>query len=570
MQCLAVSSITKSYGYHQVLSGVSLLVQHGERVGLVGANGAGKSTLMKIITGEVEPDGGTVRIAPGCTVGYLAQALPPADADRTLSELIDAAQGPLRRLEASLRDLEARMTTASADDLDPLLAAYGDALDRFERGGGYTLEARVAAVLDGLGLAHIARGRRVGTLSGGEKTRLGLALLLLRQPDLLLLDEPTNHLDFAAMTWLEAYLQAYPGGVLVVSHDRHFLNQTVSAIIEIDEHTRVSKHYSGNYDAYRAARELALRQWRTDFARQQEEIKTLRQQIAVDARRNDNDRKYIRTAGDKFLRNFKKEGHENTVSRRVASAEEKLRRIEADPIPQPPEDLRFTASFDAAAFRGRSPLTVEGLCKRYGAHTLLDDIAFSLGPSDRVLLVGDNGAGKSTLLKIILGIEAADAGTVMLNPRVQIGYLSQERDALDPAATLFEAYSAGLPGTELQLKSILFSFGLFRYDDLDKRVAELSSGQARKVQIARLIAGGATLLILDEPTNDVSFDVLEGLEDALQTFPGPVIAASHDRRFMRRFGGAVWHLADGHITPWLDGPEAWLAAVGHADPLARG
>ncbi len=560
MLALSVSNIIKSYSYHRVLDGVSLIVNAGERVGLVGANGAGKSTLLKIIAGDVDADSGEVRIPAGYTLGYLPQTTAAAGDVRTIRHTIHTAQSHLRELETRLRELEAQMANANGN-LAAVMIEYGEALDRFERGGGYDMDARADAVIAGLGLSHLPTDQRIGTLSGGEKTRLALACLLLTSPDILLLDEPTNHLDFAALDWLEGYLNAYPGGVLIVSHDRHFLNRTVSAIVEIDEHSRKSKHYSGNYDAYRTARKQAIRRWRADFAAQQEEIKALRQEIAVTARRNDNDRSYIRNSGDKFLRNFKKANHEATVSKRINNAETKLHRIEADPIPQPPEDLRFKADFDVSAFKGRSPLSASHLTKGYGGRVVLDDLSFALTPQSRVLLVGENGAGKSTLLRLILGHEMPDAGDVTLNPRVNTGYLSQERGALDPNTTLFDAYSHGLPGHEQQLKAILFSFGLFRYDDLDKRVGDLSSGQARKVQIARLIAGGANLLVLDEPTNDVSFDVLEGLEDALHDFPGPVIAASHDRRFMERFGGEVWHLHDGRITVYLDGPAAYLEAV---------
>lgn len=547
MLCLSLSNITKSYGYHRVLDGVSLVLNHGQRVGLVGANGAGKSTLLKIVAGEVDPDGGDMRIAAGITLGYLPQTTAITDAGHTIADALHAAQAGLRTLESRLREMEAQMTDANGD-LDALMDAYGEALDRFERSGGYDMDARADAVIDGLGLAHLSRGRRVVTLSGGEKTRLALACLLLQSPDVLLLDEPTNHLDFTALEWLETYISAYPGGVIVVSHDRQFLNRTVSAIVEIDEHTRKSKHYAGDYDAYRAARALALRHWRHEYAAQQDEIKALRHEVAVNARRNDNDRKHIRMSGDKFLRNFKKATHEKTVSKRVRDAEERLRRIEADPIPPPPEDLRFSGEFDIAAFKGKSPLRVAGVTKRYGERVVLDHVSFALSPRSRILLSGENGAGKSTLLRLILGYEAPDSGDITLNPQVRIGYLSQERGLLDPDATLFDAYRAGMPHPDQKLKAILFSYGLFRYDDLDKRMGDLSSGQARKVQIARLIAGGANLLLLDEPTNDVSFDVLEGLEDALHDFPGPVIAASHDRRFMQRFGGDIWHLQDGRIT----------------------
>ena len=541
---MIISDVTKSYGYHHVLNGVSLIVNHGERIGLVGANGVGKSTLLKIIVGDVESDGGSIHIPADHQVGYLPQQIVY---DGTIQQMMDEAQAHLHQLEAHLRTLEDQMAEGG-EHLDDVLLAYGDALEAFERYGGYEMENRVDVVLHGLNIEHLARDRMVETLSGGEKSRMMLAALLLRAPDILLLDEPTNHLDFATIAWLESYLSAYRGGVLMVSHDRHFLNRTVNAIVEIDEHTRKAKRYSGNYDAYLLAKAQERRKWEYDFHQQQEEIKALRHEIKVGARQNLNDRKHIRTDGDKFLRNFKKAGHEHTVSRKVNAAEEKLKRIEADPIPRPPDDLRFESDFSPEVFRGRSPLRIEHLCKAYDGRVILDDLSTILTAQSRIVLVGENGAGKSTLLKILMGIESPDAGTFQFSSSVQVGYLSQERGALDPDMTLFEAYQNGLEQSEQQLKAILLGSGIFRYDDLDKRVRELSSGQERKVQIARLMASRANFLILDEPTNDVSFDVLEGLESALQSFPGPIIAASHDRRFIENFGGEIWQLAEGEIT----------------------
>jgi macrolide transport system ATP-binding/permease protein len=248
----------------------------------------------------------------------------------------------------------------------------------------------------------------------------------------------------------------------------------------------------------------------------------------------------------------------------VRTAEERLKRIEADPIQQPPDDLQFRGDFDVAAFRGRSPLTVEHVSKAYGERIILDDVSFALNPRSRVTLVGPNGAGKSTLLRILMGQEAADAGAVTFNPGATVGYLDQEGDPFDLDQTVWEAFSGGLDQPEQHLKAILIASGLFRYDDLSKRVGEVSSGQRRKIQVARLIAGRANLLILDEPTNYVSFDVLEGLETALRDFPGPVIAASHDRRFMQQFGGEVWELRDGSIQRHLGGYAEYMGVMAAA------
>jgi len=360
----------------------------------------------------------------------------------------------------------------------------------------------------------------------------------------LLLDEPTNHLDFAMLEWLEAYLSRYRGAMLVVSHDRQFLNRTVNAIIEIDEHKRIAKRYTGDYDAYLEAHTREQRQWELEFEQQREEIRELRIQMKETAHNNSNYRAH--TDNDKFVLGIKQATHDNTVSKRVRVAEERLKRIEENPIPQPPEPLQFDADFDPDALRGGLPLVVSGLSKRYGDRVLFDDVTFTVGAKSRIVIIGENGTGKSTLLRILTGDERADGGSVYVHPAVKIGYLDQERRALsaNPRLSVFEAYRQGLPGTDQALMSMLLRMGLFHYDDMRGEVGALSSGQQRKLQIARLMVMRANLLILDEPTNDVSFDVLEGLEDALKLFPAPVIAVSHDRRFIERFGGEVWALRD--------------------------
>jgi macrolide transport system ATP-binding/permease protein len=542
---LTVSNITKSYAFHQVLNQVSLTLNAGERIGLVGANGVGKSTLLKIIIGEIEADGGGITLTLGAKVGYLPQAITGFDG-KTLGELIADSMRDLRDLEARMRALEQQMETASPDNLDVLMMEYGEASGQFERYGGYEMDHRTDTVLAGLGVAHIPRERQFATLSGGEKARVGLAMLLLQAPDVLLLDEPTNHLDLASLNWLEGYLQAYRGGILIVSHDRQFLNRAVNAIVELDEHSRTARRYSGNYDAYHQAKAQERRQWEIEYERQQEEIKALRLQIKETARRNSNYRAH--TDSDKYIRNAKIATHDRTVSKRVHAAEEKLKRIEADPIPRPPEPLRFDPAFDPQMLKGRMPMVVSGVSKAFGERTVLDGISFTLGLHSRVVLVGPNGAGKTTLLKILVGLERPDSGDVHLNPAVRIGYLDQEGFTLDPAQTVLEAAHEDMPYTQQQVITILLRSGLFRYDDLSKRVGELSSGQRRKLQIARLIAERTNLLVLDEPTNYVSFDVLEGLEEALRHFPGPVIAASHDRRFIEQFQGELWQMGDGAIA----------------------
>jgi macrolide transport system ATP-binding/permease protein len=564
---LTLHRVAKRYGERLILNDASCVLNVAERVGLAGPNGVGKSTLLKIITGEITPDAGEVLRAPDVRLGYLAQVMAEADAapDQTLGARLDAAQADLSALEARMRALEARMAEAEGEALDAALAEYGEVADRFERGGGYEREARVAAVLDGLGVAGIDRARPFGTLSGGEKTRVGLALLLLSAPDALLLDEPTNHLDHAALAWLEAFLRGYRGTALIVSHDREFLERTVNAIVEIDEHTRTTRRFAGGYDAYHAQKQRERRKWESDWEAQQDEIRALRLQIKETGRRNDNYRAHA--DGDKLIRNAKIAQHDRTVSKRVRDAEERLSRILEAPLAKPPRELAFDTSMDAEAFRGGHALWASGLTVRYGERAVLDGVSLALDPRARVILVGPNGAGKSTLLRALAGIERPTAGEIYAHPAARLGYLPQEDepDATPDARPAFEAYLDGLDGEPNALKARLLEMGLFRYDELDVPARALSAGQKRKLRLARLIALRANLLLLDEPTNHVSFDVLEGLEAALRDFPGAMMAATHDRRFIRNLcaGDArveIWEVRDGALLRNPVGEGAYLAA----------
>jgi macrolide transport system ATP-binding/permease protein len=537
--------LSKSYGLKGVLNDVSVILNPGERIGLVGANGAGKSTLLKIIAGDITPDDGTVRLDPTVSLGYLPQVITGYD-NRTVHDLLADADRNLRQIEQRLRALEVAMSQTSGDALEAVLTEYGDLTEQFERRGGYDLDQRIAAVVRGLRVDHLPQDRLFGTLSGGERARLGLALLLLSGPDALLLDEPTNHLDTASLTWLESWLAGFPGGMLVVSHDREFLNRTVSAIVEIEEHTHTVKRYNGDYDTYAAAKVRERQQHQREYEVQQEEIAAMRLAVAETARSNRNYRAH--TDNDKMLRDAKIAKHETTVSKRVKSAEERLKRLEANKLPPPPIPLQFDPALNPEALRARLPIMAVDIRKCYGDRVILDSVNLTVYPESRIALVGPNGAGKSTLLKILVGIEPPDSGSVQRNPALRIGYLDQAQGLLDPALTLVEAALLGLPDWELhQMHTFLIRSGLFHYADFETRVGDLSSGQRRKLQIARMLTGRANLLALDEPTNDVSFDVLEGLESAIQAFPGPVIVATHDRRFLHNFSGQVYRVEAGRL-----------------------
>ncbi len=543
---LSITNIAMSYGIERVLSNVSFVLGDGQRAGLVGANGAGKSTLLKIIAGELAPDGGRVQLPRNVEVGYLPQVAPVLEG-ATLDDLVYRSQGDLRCLEARLRQLEDAISHTGGDGLDALLSEYDDATHQFEQRGGYDLDYRVAQVLEGLGIGHLQRDRDVSTLSGGEKARVGLATLLLASPDILLLDEPTNHLDATTLDWLSSYLAGYRGILLAASHDRHFLNSTANIILEVDERTREIKEYAGNYDAFVTTRHREKEKWAEEYRRQQEELQALKHEIREKARQVGH-RNPVPRDNDKFSRAYFAGRVQKTIARNIASAEERLRRLEANPVPKPPLELRISPDFDPIALGGTNPLVASNISKSYNNHAVLNDVSFSLGSDSHVVIVGPNGAGKSTLLKILAGYEQPDAGEVWITRSARIGYLAQGQETLDPGQTLFAAYREGLEGSEDDLLADLFRYGFFVYDDINKLIGQLSVGQRQKLQLARLLAERANLLLLDEPTNHVSLDVLEDFEQALLAFPGPIIAASHDRRFIERFGGAVWELKEGILV----------------------
>jgi macrolide transport system ATP-binding/permease protein len=541
---LTVRSITKTYGAVTVLDGVTFALEPGEHVGLVGANGAGKSTLIRIITGEETADSGAVQLATGLDMGYLPQTLPAIEG-RTIDSMLAEALGGLRSIETHMRALEATMATTSGERLAVLLAEYGQLASQFQDRGGYAMEARMGAILAGLRLDYLSRTRDLGTLSGGERARVGLALLLLRTPDVLLLDEPTSHLDAASLAWLEDYLASYTGAALIVSHDRQFLNRSVNRIFELDEYTHTLRGYEGDYDAYQRAKAAERLAWEESFACQQEEIRDLRKRIRESARQVAHNRRP--KDNDKLAYKGKGEWVADAVSRNVRAAEEQLRRVEADPIPKPPRLMRFQPKFQAEALRANAIVRMEHISKRYDGRQALHDVSLTLLPDARVALVGPNGAGKTTLLRVLLGLEQPDSGSVRVAPGARIGYLPQEPDVGSGGRTVFDAYRDGLEGYESNLVAGILGNGLFRLEDLTKTVAQLSPGQKRKLELARLLALGPNVLLLDEPSNYVSLDVLEAFEAAILAFPGPVLLISHDRWLLNRFGGDIWRLSDGNL-----------------------
>jgi ATP-binding cassette subfamily F protein 3 len=527
------ANIRQAHGGKQIFEDVSFEVRTGDRVALIGENGAGKSTLFRIMARRLAPDGGAVTHARNLVVGYLSQE-PEIEPGQTAREAVAQAGGDPAALEGRLRELERAMATAADDEeLGEVLDEYGAVLARLESGAGpgHGHEARVAETLAGLGLEEGRWDQPAGQLSGGEKKLVGLARLLLAEPDLLLLDEPDNHLDVAAKGWLERYIAGQRGGVALISHDRWFIDRAVNRIFELEDGRIVG--YPGNYSAYlsqkrdRLARQAQLRELQE---RELKKLKASAEQLTQWARQN-----------PKFA------SRAENQRRKLAEERERL-----DTTPVPVLDRR-RIDVDFAAERG-STLVLEapGLAKAYGERTVFAPFDLVIRHGERVGLVGPNGAGKTTLFKLILGREAPTAGALRLGPSIQAGYYAQEQETLDPALTPLELTRKLKPMTEQGAISFLNGF-LFSRDDALNRIANLSGGERARLQIASLILQGATFLLLDEPTNNLDLPSIEALETALLAFPGAILTISHDRYFLDTVCGRIVELEGGVVRDYPGG-----------------
>ena len=527
---LTLRGVMKSYGDRLLLDAVNLTIQPGERVGIVGENGAGKSTLLRILAGQEDPDDGEM-IVVAESLGYLGQT-PALAPDRTVRELIDHALADLRALERALR-------AAEADLSDPaVLARYGDLLTAFELRGGYDADARVDKARNALGVGHLGLDRPLGTLSGGELARLGLACVLAARPEVLLLDEPTNHLDGRALEWLEEQLRAHRGTVVAVSHDRTFLDRVATAIVEVDGDRCALSRYGNGYQGYLDERAAARRRWELAHARWEEDIAQLTEFAATTAHRVAPDRPM--KDRNKMAYGMDRGRVQSSISMRVRNANERLRRLRDDPVPRPPDPLRFGARLGGG---------IEGsVVSAHGIRVAgrLDVADLTVGARDRLLIHGPNGAGKSTLLRVLAGELAPDRGEV--RRRGRIGYLAQEIPADRPGRTVLQAFAAGFAGHPDEHAARLLAFGLFRSADLHVPVGSCSAGQRRRLALARLMCTEVDLLLLDEPTNHLSPVLVEELEEALGGFGGALVAVSHDRRLRDRFAGRVAGMSGGELV----------------------
>ena len=534
MIILSLQDIRKSFGTNEVLKHVSLTLQDGERMGLVGVNGSGKSTLMKIIAGQETADEGTVSLQKGLRIGYLAQQ-GELTGEETVLRVLESVFDPVVQLEEEMRETEQKMAECGGDPeaLRRLGSRY-DALTRaFEQGDGYGWRSRVQGVLAGLNLRE-EQHRKTGLLSGGERTRLCLGRMLLTDPDLLLLDEPTNHLDLKSIAWLEEYLQSYRGAVLVISHDRYFLDHVCGKMAELLLGT--VETYTGNYSEYLEKRtavyEVRLKAWQM----QQKEI--ARQEAVIAMYRRFNREKSIRLA---------------------ESREKRLEKMERLEKPQEEGEIHF--HFETRRRTGEDVLLAEGLSKGYGQRQLFQDLKLHVRAGDRIALIGDNGTGKSTLSKCLIGEEKADRGTLRWGAGVDIGYYDQHQAGLNENKTVLDEVWDRFPRLEQdEVRGALGKF-LFSGDDVFMPVSTLSGGEKGRVALTELMLQKDNVLLLDEPTNHLDMDSREVLEEALADFPGTIIAISHDRYFINRFAEKVWALDDSGLKEYLGDYDDYFAKV---------
>jgi ATP-binding cassette subfamily F protein 3 len=541
---LQVSNVTKWYGDECILHGVSFTVNAGERLSLVGPNGCGKTTLLDIIAGRRSPDAGSVSFTkPNVRIGYLEQALTYAPG-QTAGQVLIAAQGALAEAQQRMDKLSAQLSHAPGEEQTRLLSQYAEAQIQFEALGGYQVTHRMQSILDGLGL-HDIMDTRVDTLSGGQKTQLGLACLLVRDPNLLLLDEPTNHLDITALQQLESFLQRFEGAMIIVSHDRTFLDRTVQTILEINPSTHRLRVFPGNYSAYVDTVERECKQQEQAYREQQEHVARVRgalRRVKGHARRIEQ-----HTIHYHYRKRAKK------VARAAVVRERRLQRLldSERRVDKPSLTWKMKLDFAETPVSGKNVLALQSVGHRFDDHFLFRGVNLQLQRGERVALVGANGSGKTTLLKIIAGECPPSEGRVRLGSNVHLGYYTQEQEGLNDAATPFEEIRSVAPLSETQARSFLHYF-LFAGDDVFAGVGNLSYGERARLALAKLVLGGCNFLLLDEPINHLDIPSRESFERALSAFEGTVLIVVHDRYFISRYASTLWSIRDNTVKRYLD------------------
>ena len=528
---LSCQNISKSFGTDEILKNVSFHIEANEKAAIVGINGAGKSTLLKIIMQKEMPDTGEVILAKDATIGYLAQYQDVSGHRTIYEEVLDAKQNIIE-MEERLRGMETQMNTLTGQELETLLDGYHRLSHEFELLGGYTYRSEVTGILKGLGFSESEFDRQMSELSGGQKTRVSLGKLLVTKPDVLLLDEPTNHLDMESIRWLEGFLMNYKGAVVIVSHDRYFLDRVVTKVVEIFQHQGFV--YQGNYTEFAKKKAKIREDLLKQYYNQQREIKHQEEVIAK-------------------LKSFNRE----KSIKRAESREKMLDKIERLEKPTDENtDIHIVLEPDVTS--GNDVLTVEHLRKAFGTHTLFDDLSFEIKRGERVALIGNNGTGKTTILKIINELLLADGGTIVLGSNVHIGYYDQEHQLLHMEKTIFEEIADDYPQlNHTKIRNVLAAF-LFTNDDVFKRIADLSGGERGRVSLAKLMLSDANFLILDEPTNHLDITSKEILESALNQYTGTVFFVSHDRYFINQTATRILDLTGGTIVNYIGNYDYYL------------
>ena len=528
---LSCNNISKSFGTDIIIKSCSFNIEDHEKAAIVGINGAGKSTLLKIITGEEPADTGIVTLAKDKTLGYLAQQQ-DLQSDRSIYDELLSVKQYILDMESELRRIEAAMNSASGDELEALMNRYTNLNHEFEMNNGYAYKSEITGVLKGLGFAEEDFSLHVNTLSGGQKTRVSLGKLLLSKPDIIMLDEPTNHLDMESISWLENYLLNYNGAVLIVAHDRYFLDKIVSKVIEIDNGDCTV--FSGNYTDYASKKAILRNMKLKEYLNQQRDIKHQEEVIAK-------------------LKQFNRE----KSIKRAESREKMLDKMEV--VDKPVElNAKMNIQLEPSVVSGNDVLTVTDLTKSFDGNTLFNNINFDIKRGERVALIGNNGTGKTTILKLINGIIQPDSGSIYLGAKVAIGYYDQEHHVLDPDKTLFQEIQDAYPDlNNTQIRNTLAAF-LFTDDDVFKYIRDLSGGERGRVSLAKLMLSNANLLILDEPTNHLDIVSKEILENALNSYTGTVLYVSHDRYFINATATRIIELTNQNIVNYIGNYDYYL------------
>ncbi|WP_313075515.1 ABC-F family ATP-binding cassette domain-containing protein [Lacrimispora sp.] len=528
---LSCSNISKAFGSNEVIKHASFHIEENEKAAIVGINGAGKSTLLKIIIGELPADEGEVVVSKGKTIGYLSQHQ-DLSGERTVYEEVLEIKRPIIEMEAKIRQMELDMKHLTGNELDNMLSSYSRLNHEFELQNGYAYQSEVTGVLKGLGFTEEDFKKPVKALSGGQKTRVALGRLLLSKPDIILLDEPTNHLDMESIAWLEGYLVNYDGSVIIVAHDRYFLDRVVTKIVELDN--GIMNVYQGNYTEYSGKRAMIREAKMKAYLNQQQEIKHQEEVITK-------------------LKSFNRE----KSIKRAESREKMLDKI--DRLDRPTEvNDEMKIRLEPNIISGNDVLTVRDLRKAFDQNLLFDHVNFDVKRGERISIIGGNGTGKTTILKMLNGILSADQGEIVLGSKVHIGYYDQEHQVLHMEKTLFDELQDTYPSmNNTQIRNILAAF-LFTGDDVYKRVKDLSGGERGRVSLAKLMLSEANFLILDEPTNHLDITSKEILEEALNNYTGTVLYVSHDRYFINRTATRILDLTNQTVVNYIGNYDYYL------------